>query len=325
MYDITVVVLNGSFGSGVAATLDLLNAARVMAPRVGVPAPRWRICSANGGAVRLQSGMLIDTVKLPSRSTNDRSIWVVPGIGVNNRREVHGFEARAEVQQVVAALQKHIGKGGRIAAACSAVFLLQFAGLLNGRNVTTAWWLAPILQQMNPACAVESANMLCVDENIVTAGAAFAQKDLMMHVIKTLCGPALVDLLSRYLLVDERETQAPYVLPEALANGNELVSRFVAHVENSLPEMPSVTAIANEFCMTERTLARQVKKSTGQSPLALMQTIRMRRARGLLEQSKMSVDDIAAAVGYRDATALRRMMRKVTGNTPRQYRRSSSV
>jgi transcriptional regulator GlxA family with amidase domain len=55
--------------------------------------------------------------------------------------------------------------------------------------------------------------------------------------------------------------------------------------------------------------------------MALLQTIRLRKARTLLEQSSMSVEDIATAVGYSDSTALRRLMRKVTGNSPRQYRR----
>jgi len=42
----------------------------------------------------------------------------------------------------------------------------------------------------------------------------------------------------------------------------------------------------------------------------------------LLEQSRLSVEQIAAAVGYSDPTALRRLMRKVTGSNPSQFRHS---
>jgi transcriptional regulator GlxA family with amidase domain len=321
MYDITVIILEGSFGSSVAATLDILRAASAIAPRVGAPIPRWRICSVDGGPVRLHLGLLVETTKLPRRVTSDRSVWVVPGIGVDNKLDVHTFQERQDVQTVVGALQAHARKGGRIAAGCSAVFLLELAGLLKGRRVTTAWWLAPILQQMNPDCQVEADKMVCSDGYIVTAGAAFAQKDLMLHILTDLCGAKLVDLLSRFLLVDARDAQSQYVIPEVLASGDELVAKIVARIEEGLPEMPSISELAVEFLISERTLARHVKKATGKNPTALLQAIRLRKARTLLEQSRMSVEDIAAAVGYGDSTALRRLMRKTTGNSPRQYRR----
>lgn len=321
MHDITVIVLEGSFGSGVAATLDILRAASAIAPRVGVAIPRWRICSVDGGPVRLHSGLLIETARLPRSRRADRSVWVVPGIGVNNRNDVHTFQTREDVQRAVSALQVHARNGGRIAAGCSAVFLLELAGLLKGRRATTAWWLAPILQQMNPECQVDAANMVCADGSLVTAGAAFAQKDLMLHILRELCGAKLVDLLSRFLLVDAREAQSQYVVPEVLAGGDDLVTKIVARIESGLPEMPSLVELAAEFRISDRTLARHVKKATGNSPIALLQTIRLRKARALLEQSRMSIEDIAAAVGYSDSTALRRLMRKATGNSPRQYRR----
>ena len=49
---------------------------------------------------------------------------------------------------------------------------------------------------------------------------------------------------------------------------------------------------------------------------ALIRSIRLQRARSLLQHSRMSVEQIAAAVGYRDATALRRLVRKASGTTP---------
>ena len=42
----------------------------------------------------------------------------------------------------------------------------------------------------------------------------------------------------------------------------------------------------------------------------------------LLETTRLPVEQVAEQVGYGDATALRRLMRKVTGATPRQFRYS---
>ena len=319
--DLTIIVLPGSFGSGVAGTLDILRSASANAARVGAPVPRWRICSMDGGPIRLHSGLFIETVKLPPTGSADHSIWVIPGVGINGRNEVQAFQTREDVQRVVAALRAHGKQGGRIAAGCSAVFLLGLAGLLDGQRVTTAWWLAPMLQQMYPHCQVDAADMVCAQGNLVTAGAAFAQKDLMLYLLRELCGAKLVDLLSRFLLVDAREGQSQYVVPEVLASGDLLVAKIVERVESGLPDMPSVATLAAEFLISERTLARHIHRATGQSPRALLQTIRLRRARTLLEQSRLPIEEVAAAVGYGDATALRRLMRRATGNSPREYRR----
>ena len=54
--------------------------------------------------------------------------------------------------------------------------------------------------------------------------------------------------------------------------------------------------------------------------MALIQSVKLRRARSLLEQSRYSVEDIAAAVGYSDPTALRRLMKRAMGSTPSEYR-----
>jgi transcriptional regulator GlxA family with amidase domain len=69
-------------------------------------------------------------------------------------------------------------------------------------------------------------------------------------------------------------------------------------------------------------LARRVKAATGGSPSALIQLVKLNRARQLLESSRLSVAQVAEQVGYGDATALRRLMRKVMGATPRQFRPS---
>jgi transcriptional regulator GlxA family with amidase domain len=51
----------------------------------------------------------------------------------------------------------------------------------------------------------------------------------------------------------------------------------------------------------------------------------LHRARSLLQNSRMAIEQVAAAVGYRDPTALRRLMRKVAGATPSAYRGSAAV
>lgn len=72
--------------------------------------------------------------------------------------------------------------------------------------------------------------------------------------------------------------------------------------------------------MSTRTLSRHVQAATGKSPLALLQSIRLNRARMLIKTSRMTIEQIAEQVGYEDATALRRLMLKAFGANPSKFR-----
>lgn len=320
MPDFTVVVLEGSYPSSVATTIDTLRAARRLAPRLHLAEPTWRVCSVEGGPVELQGGLAVATVRLPRRNTNDDSVWIVPGMGTDTPEAVHERLERPDARSVATGLSRHALLGGSIAASCSAVFLLAGAGLLEARRVTTTWWLAPMLASEVPGCLVDADRMVCADGNLVTAGAAFAHTDLMLHLLRARYGHELVDAVARSLLIDARQAQSPYVVPEMLANGDELVTRIVAIVEARLPDPPSIAGLAAEFAISERTLARHVVRATGKNPSALVQGVKVRRARALLENSRLTVEQVAAAVGYRDATALRRAMKRTVGASPSQYR-----
>ncbi|HEV8694579.1 MAG TPA: helix-turn-helix domain-containing protein [Lysobacter sp.] len=320
MYDFTIVVLRDALATSVAVITDILSAAAQLATRTGAAAPRWRVVSPGGGAVALSNGLSIKTAPLPRRARNDSSTWIVPGLSLDGSAAAERRLLEPDAIQLVQALRASTAAGRTIAAGCTAVFLLQAAGLLAGRKATTSWWLAPQLQQLEPACAVDANRMVIADGPIVTAGAAFAQTDLTLYLLRDRFGVALADAVSRVLLIDGRQAQTPYVTPMMFVGGNDLVAKIQARIEAALPSPPTVAEIASEFCMSERTLARRIRATTGRSPLMLVQSVRVAKARSLLESSRYSVEQVAERVGYSDATALRRLIRKTMGATPRQLR-----
>ena len=318
MHDFHVVIAEDAFASSVAITRDILATAAAMAPRLGTPTPSWGMYSLAGGPVRLQGGFLVDTQRLPR--AGGKSLWILPGLGFANRKELLARVQREDAQGLARRIAAHVRAGGHVAASCSAVFLLQQAGVLAGRRATTFWLLAPVLAQLEPACRVDADRIVISDSGVTSAGASFAHSDLMMHLLRQRFGSRLCDAVSRMLLLHGRHAQSQFVIPEMLASGDELVARLADRVESSLPDPPSVATLAAEFCVSERTLARRVRLATGGSTSHLVQSVKLRRARALLENSRMSVDQVAAAVGYQDATALRRLMRKVAGANPSWFR-----
>lgn len=320
MHDFTILTLKGAYPASVAATLGILSAARHAAPRLGVPVPTWKHVSAEGGTIELQDGLSVSTSKLPIGPTTDNSTWIVPGLGLHSAKAIETRFGSEDAKSAICAMRRHVEAGGSAAASCSGVFLLQAAGVLTGRRATTAWWLAKQLKLLEPSCKVDADRMVCADGPVVTAGAAFAQTDLMLHLLQSKFGKVLADTVSSFLIIDGRQAQTPYNVPEAYSSGDDLIGRLVSRIEMALPDLPRIGELAQEFCMSERTLARHVKRFTGKSTLALLQSVKQRRARALLESSRMTVEQVAAAVGYQDATALRRLMRRVAGANPSRFR-----
>ncbi|MFJ7788082.1 GlxA family transcriptional regulator [Pseudomonas sp. NPDC096925] len=319
MHDFTILVIPGAFAASVASTLDILATAATVSERLGLAAPRWRVCGPQPGAVALGHGLQLHVQPI-EQSTDDQSCWVIPGIGVSDIDQLESRLAEPWTAPFLSVLSDHIANGREIAASCSAVFLLHAAGLLDGRRVTTSWWLAPHLQRLAPGCRVDPDFMVLADHPLTTAGAAFAQTDLMLHLLRRRLSPAIADAVGKALLLDRRQLQSPFVIPAVLVQGNALISRLIAEIEKSLPELASVKTLAANVGMSERTLSRHVHKATGHSTRQLIQRVQLHKARALLESGEHSVEAISTLVGYQDPTALRRLMRRLLNATPRQLR-----
>lgn len=325
MQEFEILVLDGTNPSGVAMTRDILEAARLYAAKTGRAPPTWSFHSPTGGAVRLQGGLSIDTRRLPDRRTSQGAVIVVPGLWVESAQNIRKRILGQDALRAIAYLRRRGKAGATVAASCSAAFMLHAAGLLDGRRATTTWWLAPELARLAPETRIEGHRLLCVDGPVITAGAAFAQSDLMLYLLRQRFGTKLAEAVSRVMLLHERAESAQFVVPSMLASGDALVSKLTKRIEAALPDIPSVAELAKELHVSERTLGRRVRNATGMGTNAMIQSVRVHRARNLLRTSRMSIEQVALSVGYRDATALRRLMQKAVGATPGQVRGTASV
>lgn len=62
------------------------------------------------------------------------------------------------------------------------------------------------------------------------------------------------------------------------------------------------------------------KESTGDSPKVFVQKIRVEMSKALLENTQLRMDAILERIGYSDDSAFRRLFKKYTGLSPREYR-----
>jgi transcriptional regulator GlxA family with amidase domain len=319
MQTILVLALDGVMDSSLAITLDTLRVAQSIAERTDSPA-RLRVIVAGhkanvttGGGMRLAT----DTTFKKALAGKTRPDWViVPGLGWNSEAEIVSRFAGRDAREAVELLQAMDRRGVKIGASCSAVFLLAGAGLLEGRAVTMTWWLARLFRRHHPGVRLDEARMLVRDGNYVTAGSAFAQLDLVLAVVTETMGASIAHLCSRYLLIDQRPSQARYMIQEHVRSSDPVVVAAERWIDANLAEPISVAALSAKLAVSPKTLARRIEEATGASPVKLIQRRRLMRAAHLIETTTLSVEAIAAKVGYQDGTSLRKLVKREFGTTP---------
>ena len=88
--------------------------------------------------------------------------------------------------------------------------------------------------------------------------------------------------------------------------------------------LPSFTEVAKRLCLSERSLSRKLKKE-GTNYRNISNDIMEVRACGFLDNTRLSVDAIAAQMGFQDAANFRRAFKSWQGCSPGDYRIRSST
>jgi len=100
------------------------------------------------------------------------------------------------------------------------------------------------------------------------------------------------------------------------------LKRVIELLEAEVDRDISLRQLAHEVRMSPFHFARTFKQSTGLPPHQYLMRLRIDRARELLETTRLSVCEIASAVGFNDPSYLARVFRRTIGLTPGEYRRS---
>jgi len=319
---VVVALLPRMDATSVAVTVQALETANRLADGVlRGPRPfRVTLGSVEGGSVACEPGSFhVPTVRL-ARLRPD--LVVVPGTGAATESALHDMLDGAGVDELCAWLRRH--RQRTIAASCTGVFVVAKAGLLDGMSATTTWWLAGNLATLFPRVRLERDAMVVEDRGRVTAGAALAQLDLMLHLIARAASPALASLVARYLVVDERPSQARYIVPSHLARSSSEVTAAERWVREHLSKPFGIPELARAVGTSPRTLARRIAEATGSGPLAFVRRIRVDAARHLVATTRLSVEAVATRVGYEDSASLRRAFARF-GERPTDARKAQAL
>ena len=140
------------------------------------------------------------------------------------------------------------------------------------------------------------------------------------EALDTLFRHQLTDLLATRLLV--AHTGSPTTLQPTVGGlAPKVLLRAIERLRSDSDADVSLDALASDAGLSRFHFCRAFKESTGLSPHAWLRQHRLEQAMNLLRDSDETVVSIAVALGYSSQTAFAAAFRKLTGETPSDWRK----
>ena len=257
-------------------------------------------------------------INFPSEPLNDNDefdlVIVPPLIDVE-----HKFDTNKKLLNWLNIMHN---KGKCISSVCIGAYVLAQSGLLNGKKSTSHWIIEQKLRHDYPLIKLEIDKIIVEDGNIITAGGVSAYIDLCLYCVRKFISIEIAYVCANYLGVDAgRTSQQHYKNLCTIASHNDKdVQILIEWIRNNYTKAITIKDMSAKISVSERTLIRRFKKTTGELPNHYLQKIRVQKAKQLLITTNDSFEHITYVVGYTNTSTFRSLFKNMTGLNPGVYR-----
>jgi len=223
-------------------------------------------------------------------------------------------------------LQQIARSGIRMGGISSGAFILASCHLLQTCDFTIHWEHAPLLMESFPGLQPRQTRFV-IDGNRITCGGGVAPLDMMHALISHHMGEDFARRVSDWHL---HTAIAPQSAPqrgsiaERYATSQPALLRVIEKMEATIEEPMSREVMARFVGLSSRQLDRLFAAHLRCSFQSLYRSIRLNHARKLLEQSPLSVTEIAFASGFSSVAHFSRLYRRQFDLSPAATRRRHS-
>lgn len=272
------------------------------------------LLAPGGGVVRSSSGVCLAAAPMASAAYDT---VILAGGNLAQVEEHQG--------EVVAWLGADAWR--RAAGVCSGAFFLAEAGLLDARRATTHWDAAERFRLRYPKVRLDADRMFVRDGNVWTSAGISAGIDLALALVEDDLGPGIARRAAQQLVVHQRRHggQSQY---SALVDQGGRSGRFgelIGWIRARIAEPMTIERLAERAAMSPRHFARAFAAEIGATPAKVVEGLRLEAARIAVETSHHSMDQIATATGFGDASRMRRAFVRAFGESPQALRRNLGV
>jgi len=266
--------------------------------------------SEAGGKVRTACGMMLESE--PFTETPFHTLFV-------GGAPVPSASTAGLINYIRDAPRRH----RRIAAISTGAFVLAEAGLLDGRDATTHWMHAPLLQAQYPSVKLNHDRIFTNDGPIWTTAGGAAGLDLSLALIENDLGPGVAKEVARGLVIYHRRAggQSQISTLLELTPKTDRIQAALTFARNNLHMPLNVSALAEAAHLSPRQFSRAFHAETGQSPAKAIEALRIEGARNLIEHTCHPIDEVARQTGFNDGDRMRNAFLRAFGQPPQALRR----
>jgi transcriptional regulator GlxA family with amidase domain len=275
----------------------------------------WTLASLDGEPTTASNGLSMSPTVAIEDIGPANIVFVCGGVDVE----------QAVTPELIAALRRFAQRLVPLGSLCTGGYALAKAGLLDKYKAVVHWENMSALEEQFPAVQF-SKQLYAIDRDRYTCSGGIAPLDLMLNIIKDHLGRDIAPQISDQFILDRiRSDQDRQHVPLLARVGlfHENLIEAAALMEANLEEPLSLDEIAKLVGVSRRQIERLFKRYVGEVPTKYYLDMRLRRARGLLLQTSMSIMEVAVACGFQSPPHFSKCYRDLFGHTPSAERRNS--
>ena len=192
------------------------------------------------------------------------------------------------------------------------VLVIHLAATLLGEVAEAVYGTDPALASLLPRLASFDRNIEALGRLLLAEAEAGDPGSCL--VADMLARAITVRLLRDHSNLSARRPQRPAAMPDGR------LRRVIEHMHAHMEETLTLARLAGIAGLSQSQFARAFREATGQSPHHHLISLRVTRARHLLQHSGLSVIEIGLQCGFEQPSHFATMFRKVTGMAPRAWR-----
>lgn len=320
MKKITILALRGAAASSITGPMDAFLFAGVLwnlaCGQKPSPCFEVAVASPDGKAVKCANRFYIEP-HCAMQDVKNPDLIVISAVAGN----LEGVIERSRA--VIPWLVEQYRGGAHIASICTGAFILAETGLLRGKTATTHWGYVDQFRRRYPLVHLRPEALITDEGNLYCSGGSNAYNDLSFYLIEKLSGREIAVQCSKAMVQDlGRATQAPYAaLRLSKGHAERDILAVQRWIEANYAGGITIAVLAERCAMGQRTFERRFKASTGESPIAYLQKVRINAAKTLLERPHSTFEEVTYQVGYEDISSFRKVFLRHTGLRPKEYQR----
>jgi transcriptional regulator GlxA family with amidase domain len=303
----------------VTGPFQVFAGANRQAGEAGRPHPyELKVVAAVSGPVMSSGGLAFLAEPLPPADQPLDTLIIAGGHGVRT-----AFSDRSLVDWV----RQRAAVARRVTSVCSGAFILAATGLLNGRRAATHWYNCSALAAIFPAVRVEQDPIYINDGTIWTSAGVSAGIDMALALVEADLGRAMATIVARHLVVFTKRPggQAQFSTELTLGGSDATFDRLHQWIKRNLSGNLTISALAEQACMSERSFQRRYRRVTGMTPSRAVERLRVEAARQALGDCHLTMKQISRDCGFGSEETMRRSFIRILSVSPHTYRQRFPV